>query len=153
MAADVKFSVKEAVNNQILTPVSVSEELEQEFIKKSRSAAWKLLPLSIIVSVVVLAIIILVIYFLRFAIISTLALISIGYPAFAVYNIVSTSKAIKKHDYEFLSCEIVGKDDSGYRVRGLETHAITPLIGKKEYNPGEQVIVARLNDELSLISE
>lgn len=153
MASDVKFSVKDALNKQFLTPATVSEELQEKFIKKSRSASWKLLPVSIIVSAVVLLILILVIYFLRFFIVSALGLFCIFFPIFAVYNIFATAKAIKNHDYEFLSGEVVGKTDSGYQVRGLEGHNISTFIGKKDYNPGERVIVARLNDELNIIAE
>ena len=154
MAADVKFTVKEAVSNQSLTPISVSEELQQEFIKKSRSASWKLLPVSIIVSAVVSVILFLLVYFLRFFVISFLGIMCIAFPIFAVYNIFATAKAIKKQDYEFFSGEIVGKTDNGnYKVRGLEEQNIGVLIGKKDYDAGERVIVARLNDELNLISE
>jgi hypothetical protein len=153
MASDVKFAVKDAVNKQVLTPVTVSDELRDEFLKKSRSASWKLLPLSIIVSAVVLAIIILLICFLRFFVISAIGLLCIIFPFYAVYNIFATAKAIKNQDYEFLAGEIIGKNDSGYQVNGLEGHNISPFIGKKEYDPGERVIVARLNDELNLISE
>ena len=65
-----------------------------------------------------------------------------------------TAKAIRNQDYEFLSGEIVGKTDNGnYKVRGLEELAIPAFIGRKDYGPGERVIVARLNDELNLISE
>jgi hypothetical protein len=113
MAADVKFNIKDAVDKQILTPVTVSEELEQEFIKKSRSASWKLLPISIIVSVIVIAVIALLIYFFNRLIFSTLGLICIFYTAFAIYNIFATAKALKKKDYEFLSGEIIGKNDDG----------------------------------------
>ena len=73
---------------------------------------------------------------------------------FAVYNIFATAKAIKNQDYEFLSGEVVGKTDNGnYKVRGLEEQNISVFIGKKDYNPGERVIVARLNDELNIIAE
>lgn len=154
MAADVKFKVKDAVEKQILTPVTVSEELEQEFIKKSRSASWKLLPISIIVSIVVIAVIALLIYFFNLFIFSTLGLICILYPAFAIYNICATAKAIRKKDYEFLSGEIIGKDDSGaYRVKGLSDQNIHTLIGKKDYDPGSKAIIARLGDDLNIISE
>ena len=154
MAADVKFTVKEAVSNQSLTPISVSEELQQEFIKKSRSASWKLLPVSIIVSAVVSVILFLLVYFLRFFVISFLGIMCIAFPIFAVYNIFATAKAIKKQDYEFFSGEIVGKTDNGnYKVRGLEEQNIGVLIGKKDYDAGERVIVARLNDELNIIAE
>jgi hypothetical protein len=154
MAADVKFNVKEAVDKQILTPVTVSEELEQEFIKKSRSASWKLLPISIIVSVIVIAVIALLIYFFNLLIFSTLGLICIFYPAFAIYNIFATAKALKKKDYEFLSGEIIGKNDDGsYRVKGLADQNIHTLIGKKEYDPGSKAIIARLGGDLNIISE
>lgn len=154
MAADVKFNVKDAVEKQILTPVTVSEELEQEFIRKSRSASWKLLPISIIVSVIVIAIIGLLIYFFNLLIFSTLGLICILYPAFAIYNICATAKAIKKKDYEFMSGEIIGKDDSGaYHVKGLSDQSIHTLIGKKDYDPGSKAIIARLGDDLNIISE
>ena len=154
MAADVKFTVKEAVSNQSLTPISVSEELQQEFIKKSRSASWKLLPVSIIVSAVVSVILFLLVYFLRFFVISFLGIMCIAFPIFAVYNIFATAKAIKKQDYEFFSGEIVGKTDNGnYKVRGIEEQNIGVLIGKKDYDAGERVIIARLNDELSIIAE
>jgi len=80
MAADVKFSVKAAVENQALVNVTVSEELEKRFIKKSRSAAWKLIPSSIIVSVVVIAIIILLAHFLRRIFFSLAAILIIFFP-------------------------------------------------------------------------
>ena len=154
MAADVKFAVKDAVSKECLTPVTVSEELQQEFIKKFRSASWKLLPVSIIVSAIVTVILILLIYFLRFFVISFLGIMCIAFPIFAVYNIFATAKAIKNQDYEFLSGEVVGKTDNGnYKVRGLEEQNISVFIGKKDYNPGERVIVARLNDELNIIAE
>ena len=154
MASDVKFSVKDALSKQYLAPAAVSEELQQEFIRKSRSTSWKLLPVSIIVSAVVSIILFLLVYFLRFFVISAIGIFCIIFPIYAVYNIFATSKAIKNQDYEFLSGEIVGKTDNGnYKVRGLEDQAIPAFIGKKDYDPGERVIVARLNDELNLISE
>lgn len=153
MAADVKFSVKDAVGKQFLTPVSVSDELRDKFLKKSRAFSWKLLPISIIVCVVVAVISILILMFLNRVVFSLLGILCIFFPIFAVYNIFSTAKAIKNQDYEFLSGEIVGKTDNGYQVRGLEAHNISAFMGKKEYNPGDRAIVARLGDDLNLISE
>ena len=153
MASDVKFAVKDAVGKQVLTPVTVSDELRDEFIKKSRSSSWKLLPVSLIVSAVVLTIVFLIVYYLGLFIVSTIGLLCVIFPFYAVYNLFSTAKAIKNQDYEFLAGEIVGKTDTGYQVRGLEGHNISPLFGKKDYNPGERVIVARLHDDLNLISE
>lgn len=153
MASDVKFAIKDSVQKQLLTPVTVSDELKDEFIRKSRSSSWKLLPVSIIFSAVVLVIVFLIIYFLNRLFISVFGLIAVFMPFFAVYNIFATAKAIKNQDYEFVSGQITGKNDNGYQVAGLEGHNIHPFIGRKEYNPGEQVIVARLNSDLNLISE
>lgn len=153
MATDVKFSVKDAVNKQYLSPVTVSDELRDKFLRKSRASSIKLLPVSVIISAIVLAIIIILIHFVRFFVISAAGIICIALPIYAVYNVFATAKAIKTGDYEFLSGEITGKNDSGYVIRGLEAHNISPLIGKSEYSPEERVIVARLGDDLSLIAE
>ena len=153
MANDVKFTIKDSVQKQVLTPVTVSDELRDTFINKSRSSSWKLLPVSIILSAVILGIVFLIVYFLNRLFVSIFGLACVFMPIFAIYNIFATAKAIKNNDYEFVSGQIVGKTDNGYQVRGLEGHDIHPFIGKKEYNPGEQVIVARLNDDLNLISE
>lgn len=153
MAADVKFSVKDATLKQQLLPVTVSEELENKFLKKSRSSSWKLIPATIVLSIIVCVILFLLIYFLRFFVISALGIFAIFAPIYAVYNVFATANAIKKHDYEFLEGSVVGKTDNGYKVLGLEDHNIAVLFGKKEYGPGDKVIVARLNDDLSIISE
>ena len=154
MASDVKFSVKDAAQKQFLIPATVSEELEQKFIKKAKSSSIKLIPVSILVAAIVLVIIFLLVYFLKIFAISTIALLCIIFPIYAVVDAFSTSKALKNHDYEFFYGEIVGKNsDDSYQIRGLEEHKIHPLFGKKDYNPGEKAIVARVKDDLSLISE
>ena len=153
MASDVKFAVKDAVGKQLLTPVTVSDELQEKFLKKSKSSSIKLVPVSFIVSAIVIFIAFLLIYFLKFFIVSAFGLLCIIFPFYAIYDAFATSKAIKNHDYEFFSGEVIGKIDSNYIVRGLGDHKISVLFGRKEYNPGERVIVARLKDELSLISE
>lgn len=153
MAADLKFSVKSAMNNQMIRPVAVSEETRQKFLKQSKAAAWKFLPASIVISVVVSVILYLIVHYLRRYVISFFALIAVILPFYAVYNIVATGKAIRNNDYEFFEGVIIGKTDSGYKIRGLEEHNASVLLGKRDYEPGEMAVVARLNDELSLISE
>ena len=154
MAADVKFTVKKATDEQALIPASVSEELETEFVKKTKSSSIKLIPISFIVSAIMLAIIFVVVYFLNRLIISALALFCIILPIYAIYDAIATSKAFKNHDYEFFYGEITGKTDSGnYVVRGLEECKIGVLFGKKEYNAGDRAIIARVKDDLNIISE
>ena len=154
MGADVKFSVKTAETNQFLTPANVSEDLEQKFLKKAKASSVKLIPVSIIVAAVVTGIAILLVIFLNRIAISLMGIICVFFPIYAIYDAFATSKAIKNHDYEFFYGEVVGKNDSGaYKIKGLEEHDIHIMFGKKEYNAGDRVIVARVKDDLNLISE
>ena len=154
MAADVKFTVKKAMDEQTLTPATVSEDLETKFVKKTKSFSIKLIPISFIVSAIILAIIFVVVYFLNRLIISAFALFCIIFPIYSIYDAIATSKALKNHDYEFFYGEVTGKTDSGnYVIRGLEECKVSVLFGKKEYNAGDRAIVARVKDDLSIISE
>ncbi|WP_281086429.1 hypothetical protein [Eubacterium ruminantium] len=58
---EVKDSVNRAVNNQSLFPITVDKNLEDKFIKKTKSSALVLIPVSII-AVIVMAAIIYVLY-------------------------------------------------------------------------------------------
>ena len=154
MAADVKFTVKKAMDEQALIPATVSEELETQFVKKAKSFSIKLIPISFIVAAVILAIIFVVVYFLNRLIISALALFCIILPIYSIYDAIATSKALKNHDYEFFYGKVIGKTDSGnYVIKGLEECKIGVLFGKKEYNAGDRAIIARVKDDLSIISE
>ena len=153
MAADVKFSINKAAADQFLTPATVSEELEKKFLKKAKSSAITTIPVSFLVSAIVLGIVFVLVYFLKRLFISLMAIFCVFFPFYAIYDAFATAKAIKKHDYEFFYGEVVGKTDKGYQIRGLEEHNINPMLGKKDYNAGDRVIVARIKDDLNLISE
>lgn len=153
MASDVKFAFKDGISKQVLSPVTVSDELRDKFLKKAKADAVKLIPVSILLCVLVFGVVFLLIYFLDLLVFSLGALLFAIYPFYSVYNLIATSKAIKNQDYEFVAGQVMGKTDKGYQVAGLEGHNIPAYIGKKEYGPGETAIVARLNDELHLISE
>ena len=154
MASDVKFQVKKAADEQVLIPAAVNEEFEQKFIKKARAASIKLIPISFLVAAIVIVILFLLVYFLRLIAISTIGLLCIIFPIYAIYDAFATSKAIKNHDYEFFYGEVVNKTDNGnYQIKGLEEQKISVLFGKKEYNAGDRAIVARIKDDLNIISE
>ena len=154
MASDVKFQVKKAADEQVLIPATISEELEQKFIKKARASSIKLIPISFAVAAVVLLILFLLVYFLRLLAISTIAIFCIIFPIYSICDAIATAKAIKNHDYEFFYGEVVNKTDYGnYQIKGLEDQKISVLFGKKEYNAGDKAIVARIKDDLNLISE
>ena len=148
MAADVKFSINKAAADQFLIPATVSEELEKKFLKKAKSSA-----ITTLVSAIVLGIVFVLVHFLRRIFISAFALFCVFFPIYAIYDAFATSKAIKKHDYEFFFGEVIGKTDKGYQIRGLEEHNISPMLGKKDYNAGDRVIVARIKDDLNIIVE
>jgi len=153
MAADVKFSINKAAADQFLTPATISEELEKKFLKKAKSSSITTIPVSFLVSAIVLGILFVLVYFLKRVFISIMAIFCVFFPIYAIYDAFATAKAIKKHDYEFFYGEVTGKTDKGYQIRGLEEHNINPMLGKKDYNAGDRVIVARIKDDLNLISE
>ena len=153
MAADAKFTVKDAIGKQLIHPITVSEELQEKFLKKSRKSAILLIPASLAIFAVVLTIAILLVVFVKRIVFSFLFLLCLIMPFYAVYNLFATFGAIKKGDYEFFEGVVVGKTDSAYKIRGLEEHNIISLFSKRQFNPEEKVIVARLNDELNIISE
>ena len=153
MAADVKFSINKAAADQFLTPATISEELEKKFLKKAKSSSITTIPVSFRVSAIVLGILFVLIYVLKRVFISIMAIFCVFFPIYAIYDAFATAKAIKKHDYEFFYGEVTGKTDKGYQIRGLEEHNISPMLGKKDYNAGDKVIVARIKDDLNLISE
>lgn len=154
MAQDVKVSVQTAVNNQDLIPATISSELEQKFIKKTKASSIKLIPISILVAAIVGVIIFLLVYFLRVLWISTIGLLCIFFPIYAVYDAFATAKAAKNHDYGFYYGEVTGETENGnYMIKGLGDVVVRPLFGKTKYNTGDQTIVAMIKDDLSLISE
>jgi hypothetical protein len=150
---EVKDSVNNAVSNQCLFPITINQELEEKFVKKSKSSAVVLIPVSIIVVIIVSVLLYLCWTYLGRVRIGWFLLICYLFPFYAVYNLFSTLKAIKRHDYQFFAGEILGKtENNNYVVKGLEDQKIAILFGKKEYRQGERTIVARLKDELNLIS-
>ena len=150
---EVKDSVNRAVNNQSLFPITVDKNLEDKFIKKTKSSALVLIPVSIIAVIVMAAIIYVLYNYVGFVRIRFFVIVVFLFPIYAVYNLFSTFGAIKKHDYHFFVGDVLGKTEyDNYVIRGLEDQKISVLFGRKEYGPGERVIVARVKDELNLIS-
>ena len=94
MASDVKFQVKKATDEQVLIPATISEELEQKFVKKARSSSIKLIPISFIVAAVVLTILFLLVYFLKLLAISTIALFCIIFDMFCLSSTLSVSSGL-----------------------------------------------------------
>ena len=125
MASDIKFTINKATADQSLIPTNVSADLEQRFLKKSKADAFKLIPISFIAAAIVIVIIALLIYFLRIIAISTIGILFIIFPIYAICDAFATSKAVKNHDYDFYYGEITGKTEYGnYIIKGLEEQNI-----------------------------
>ncbi len=160
MAADAKFTINEAVKANIISKISVSEELKKRFIGSQKATALLLLPASILVFAVVLGLIILFVSVLHFFVFSIkillFVILCLLFPVFAVYNFFSTMSAIRKDDIEFYMGQIAGKTDKGYKVRGLEALDLNYLNKMKpatDPGMGDNVIIARIKDEYNLIAE
>ena len=159
MNPDIRFQLKVAVETKALTPVTVSDELKSDFLKKVRIYPWKYLPFSILAFLIVFYLLIMIklryeAYFypvLSVGVVIILA--SLISPFFLVYNIFTSTIGILRKDYEFYEGEIVSIVNRGYEIKGLKGHEIRPLIGRHDYEIGERVIIARVGRDFYLISE
>lgn len=151
----VKKNIDKAVSEQYLTCISVDEKTKKRFIRYKLGTAFML----ILVSFAVAAIAAFLLYFVfgrmhhgRGAFPLLIALV---YPVFAIHNFIKNIVSIKKGDIGFYSGEIVNKYDDGYVIRGLHYHLGYIEKMKPENEPliGDRVIIARLMNEISLVSE
>ena len=82
-------------------------------------------------------------------------MIALVYPLYAIHSFIKNIVSIKKGDIVFYSGEIVNKYEDGYVLRGLHYHLGYIEKMKPEIEPqiGDRVIIARLMNEISLISD
>ena len=157
MARDVKWAIKEAEEKNEISKITVEDDIKKKLCSNAKAGSVKMFIASIIVLAVALAIAFaivafanIIIYSVKMVIFYILILI---FPIYAVYNIISTAKAVKNGDYDFYSGEIVTKTTDGYQVKGLEDQKLNFLSvakPKDELKAGDRVKLFRLNDELDL---
>lgn len=78
------------------------------------------------------------------------------FPAYAVYNLISTLIMISKDDIEFYSGEFVCKYKMGYTVKGVNIYRfgyIKIIQSDTEPKEGDRVIIARFKEDFTLISD
>ena len=151
----VKHSVDRALEGQFLIRISVEEDIKKRFIGYHLRVALILIPESLLASAIAGAFL-----FVAVSLLSTIRGISILLPAFlfpiyAIYNLFSTLRSIRKDDVDFYSGEILDKNDKGYFIRGVDCyrfHFIKKMSPDNELNVGDHVILARFKDGFSLIS-
>ena len=152
----VKCSVDKAVQEQFLTSISVGEDIKKKFTSFHLRTALILIPESILVSAIAGGIIYVTVRYLRTVRGISFLLVFLLFPLYAIYNLFSILISIHKDDIEFYYGEIAGRSDKGYYVKGVLNQRfgyIKNMGPTAEPCVGDRVIVARLKDGYSLISE
>ena len=160
-ARSVKTALSEASGAGLIQPATVSEAFRKNFFSKSRKSSVAILFGTVIAFAVAVLIAWLLIAKARVIVFSFKILIVFLFcliaPIYGVYNIFATAAAIKKSDCEFFYGTYRGeKDDSSVLVVGLEDQTLHFSDTKKGMgNPeaGSRILIARLNDDLSLYHE
>ena len=151
----IKTSVDKALNEQLLTRITVNEETKKRFIRYKLRAALILIPISFAIAAGAAGLLFLLWGFLHVARGSAPLLIGVFFPVYAIYFFFKTLISIKKGDIEFYSGEVVGKHENGHAIRGLRYNLGYIEKMKPEIEPyiGDTIIIARLMNEYSLVSE
>lgn len=153
---DVRRCVDNAVREQHMTSMSVDEDLKKRFISYHLRFALIFIPESLLVAVISAVLLITVTRIVIVVRGGLFLLAGIFLPVYAVYNLISTIKTIRKDDIEFYSCEISNKSYKGYLIKGTYGHRfgyIKKMRPESEPNIGDHVILARFKDEFSLIAD
>jgi len=156
MITDAKAAIMHAEEQELLKPVTVSEEDKQAFFSKKRRSAIGMFFGSLALLAAAVLIALLLIYVAHVIIFSIRIVIGLFlvlcFPIYSIVNIFSVNSAISKGDYGFYTGTVVGRTEKGYRIRGLEQGDIDfETDPKPDLLEGNPVVVARLKDEISLI--
>ena len=151
---DKRFKIRTLVETGRLVPVEVSDKLRRKFI-------WSYMSLPVKAVLIGLVLCIAAHFALGYVNNNNLlikicaAMIAIAILLFliAVWHVLYTAIKIVQKDYKFYEGEIADKYNKGYMLLGLEDRETDILFGKKHYDPGDKVIVARMGTDLSIISE
>lgn len=151
---DKRFKIRTLVETGRLVPVEVSDKLRRKFI-------WSYMSLPVKAVLIGLVLCIAAHFALGYVNNNNLlikicaAMIAIAILLFliAVWHVLYTAIKIVQKDYKFYEGEIADTYNKGYMLLGLEDRETDILFGKKHYDLGDKVIVARMGTDLSIISE
>ena len=151
---DKRFKIRTLVETGRLVPVEVSDKLRRKFV-------WSYMSLPVKAVLIGLFLCIAAHFALGYVNNNNLfikicaAMIAIAILLFliAVWHVLYTAIKIVQKDYKFYEGEIADTYNKGYMLLGLEDRETDILFGKKHYDPGDKVIVARMGTDLSIISE
>ncbi len=151
----VKKNIDKAVSEQFLTCISVSEKTKKRFIRYKIGMAFMLVIVSFAVAAIAACLLYFVVSRMHHSRGTFSLLIALIFPLYAIYDFIKTIVSIIKGDIGFYSGEIVNKYEDGYVLRGVHYHLGYIEKMKPENEPiiGDRVIIARLMNEISLVSE
>ncbi|MBO4927671.1 MAG: hypothetical protein J5379_05410 [Clostridiales bacterium] len=161
MTRSSKTALSEASSSGAIQKTEVSDDFLRSFFSKSRKSSWGILIGTLVAFAVAVLIAWLLISKARIIIFSAkiviFFLLCLIAPIYGVYNIFTTASAIRKRDCEFYYGTYRGeKDDHSAIVNGLEDQTLHFSDNKEcdlDPAPGCRVIIARLNDDLSLFRD
>ena len=152
-------SLAQAQEQNLITPIEPDEETKNRFLSKMKKDAVCMFFGSIAAFAVALLIVLLMVFVIHIIVYSLkivlIMLVVLCLPAYSVYNIFSTSGAIRKGDYSFYEAEVYEFSDKGYKVKGIggDLELIRKKGEEKQVVGGDKVILARLKDELKLLAK
>ena len=151
---DMRFRVKTLIETNRLTPVDVGAKLQKRYFVR-----FLLMPIKAFLTGIVLSIAswIALDYVGQFALFRYIAgaiiAVTILLGVITVWHVVDTAVKILRRDYGFYESAIVDTSRNGYQLLGIEDGVTLVLFGRKDYTPGEKVLIARMGEDLRIISE
>lgn len=158
MLNDAKAAIKAASEQNQISPVTVSSEDQERFFSHCRRSSVTmfffsiaLLAVAALVAYLLIAVAHVIVYGPRVLI---GIIVVVCFPVISLWSIFSTRRSISKGDYDFHVGQVVGRTEKGYKIRGLEQGDLTfDVDGKNapDLVEGNNVVIARLKDEVSLL--
>ena len=151
---DIRFRIKTLIETGRLKPVEVSDELRKRFLRRFVTLPVKALLIGIGLSIVAgIALGFVAKYKLLLYLCAGIIAVTIFLGFITVWHMLWVALNIRNKDYGFYEGEIVDTYRDGYQILGIEDDATLVLFGRKNYARGDKVIVARMGEDLRIISE
>lgn len=151
---DIRFRIKTLIETGRLKPVEVSDGLRKRYLRRFVTLPVKALLIGIGLSIVVgFAPGFVAKYKLLLYLCAGIIAVTILLGVITVWHMIDAALNIRNKDYGFYEGEIVDTYRNGYQILGIEDDVTLVLFGRKNYARGDKVIVARMGEDLRIISE
>ena len=151
---DIRFRIKTLIETGRLKPVEVSDELRKRFLRRFITLPVKALLAGVVLSIAAgFALGFVAKYKLLLYLCAGIIAVTVLLGFITVWHMLWSALNIRNKDYGFYEGEIVDTYRDGYQILGFEDDATLVLFGRKNYARGDKVIVARMGEDLRIISE